>query len=286
MESLFTPDERRYGLELQLPFSELLISGEKTIETRNYEIPSNLLYRHILIIESKKGKDGVSAVGSICRNETDDPDGNIRIIGSVVFGECIEYFTEEEWRRDADQHRVPIGSAYDWPTTRISSDQSYTSSKNAAQQAADAETAAITAAYQKKIRNGERVNAEDEEEYFDAIRRSRRMTKSQANASSTNYQDTKSVEDAATTIFRAATIAAGHRVPDAVSRTESSRVSSLNKRWGGALVEQHKSSERRYGWKVLSTFRAPCSAAIFPQLMRVHRSLFDCGSANIELPHY
>ena len=47
---------RTYGLELQNPFSELLISGRKTIETRGYPLPESLLYKHVIVIESSQGE--------------------------------------------------------------------------------------------------------------------------------------------------------------------------------------------------------------------------------------
>jgi hypothetical protein len=125
IESLFTPETRHYGLELQLPFSELLLSGTKTIETRAYPLPSTLLYRHILIIEAPAGQDGRSALSSIIQNTTgteidattsyasggtgrsstaDAPGAGAgtaaataRIVGSVVFSECFCYQSEEGW---------------------------------------------------------------------------------------------------------------------------------------------------------------------------------------------
>ena len=46
--------------------------------------------------------------------------------------------------------------------------------------------------------------------------------------------------------------------------------------------------DRRYGWKVLGVFRAPVMNSLVPKMVRVHRSLFDCGPADLleELPHF
>ena len=123
---LFSAD-RLYGLELQQPFSSLVLDGSKTVETRSYELPQNLLYKHILIIESKAGEDGVSGIGNLCENNTkddaaegaDEQEEYPRIVGSVVFGECFEYHTERMWNEDQQKHAVPVGSYYSWPRARM-----------------------------------------------------------------------------------------------------------------------------------------------------------------------
>jgi len=121
--------ERVYGLELQEPFSELVLNGKKTIETRSYELPSSLLYRHILIIESKNGDAGVG-LSNVCKNNMnlhyDKEEENQeypRIVGSVVFGSCFEYHTERMWAEDEEKTCVPFDSFYAWPRVRMNSDR-------------------------------------------------------------------------------------------------------------------------------------------------------------------
>ena len=49
---------RRIGLEMQSPWAGHLLSGRKTVETRQYDLPKTLLNRRIEVLESRKGKDG------------------------------------------------------------------------------------------------------------------------------------------------------------------------------------------------------------------------------------
>lgn len=260
IESLFSPENRHYGLEIQQPYAELLLTGVKTIETRSYPLPSNLLYRHILIIESSTGKDGVSELPSVVRNSGGDVDGTgPRIVGSVVFSECFEYSSEKEWRDDENKHLVPAGSLYDWPRSRSPGPK----------------VSSTTA-----IINTRR--AQDEDAHLEELRLARKQSKQ------TRQHDG---DIAANNIVTAISIAAGAESPLQQAATSSPERKDMSRRWGGALVE-HVSPERRhlvksgarYGWRVLGVFRAPCTAELIPQMMRVHRSLFDCGSAAAVLP--
>lgn len=53
----------RFALEMQAPWAERLLDGEKTVETRGYPLPTGLVGRWIELIESQPGRDGVSALG-------------------------------------------------------------------------------------------------------------------------------------------------------------------------------------------------------------------------------
>jgi hypothetical protein len=58
---------RGYALEVQTPFSTLILTGTKDIETRNYELPPYLADKDVYILESN-GSDtvaGVSGIGDI-----------------------------------------------------------------------------------------------------------------------------------------------------------------------------------------------------------------------------
>ena len=102
-----------YALELQPPWSTALVSGKKTIETRQYELPSQLLGKKIDIIEIAKGEDGVSS------NRADVVAGNdigrtYKRVGWVVFESLKKYVSSEEFRKDEKKHCVEEGSGYDW----------------------------------------------------------------------------------------------------------------------------------------------------------------------------
>lgn len=87
--------KRINGLNVQWPWSQLLLSGKKTIETRNYPIPAKHLGVPIALIETpgKKGK----AVGAVSKS---------RIIGVVIFSECYKYADRDAWLKDFKGHRV------------------------------------------------------------------------------------------------------------------------------------------------------------------------------------
>jgi len=276
LESLFTPEKRRYGLELQLPYSELLLTGAKTIETRTYPLPANLLYHHILIVESPAGEEGHSALPSVVRNTTGDADEGPKIVGSVVFSECFVYENEQDWIADADKHLVPPGSAYDWAPARSAAGAG--AGAGAGARAAPEPRACVT-----------------EEERLEALRAQRRQAK----------QALQREEAAADTVLRAISFAAGVPSPapsasglprsaqTPAARAPESPPPSLSRRRGGAIVEFHGEAGQpvaaaqpgaRYGWRVLGVFRAPVAPSVVPQMMRVHRSLYDCGAATVMLP--
>ena len=79
------------GLNIQWPWSELLLTGKKTIETRNYPLPEWLKNQPVAIIETpgKKRKDFKA-----------------RIVGVIVFNDCKEYTTQKSWNADYSKHLV------------------------------------------------------------------------------------------------------------------------------------------------------------------------------------
>ncbi len=86
------------GINIQWPISQLILSGEKTIETRTYPIPQKYLERELYIIETpgKKGKF------------------EARVIGIVVFEGCFLYKNEKEFYKDYKNHKVDKESIWAW----------------------------------------------------------------------------------------------------------------------------------------------------------------------------
>jgi hypothetical protein len=83
------------GLHVQWPWSELLLSGKKTVETRSYSIPKKYLGMPLALIETP-GPDG-RRLGKV---------PHARIIGTIVFSESFKYATREEWLKDQSRHQV------------------------------------------------------------------------------------------------------------------------------------------------------------------------------------
>ncbi len=79
------------GVNIQYPWSQLLLSGKKTVETRRYPLPLKYMGRPLAVIEtSGKAKPAFRA----------------RVIGVIVFSHSIEYQSYEEWDSDRGRHQV------------------------------------------------------------------------------------------------------------------------------------------------------------------------------------
>jgi len=61
------------GINIQFPISRLILSGEKTVETRTYPIPEHYINQELAIIETP-GRDG---------------DFKARIVGTIIFSGCF-----------------------------------------------------------------------------------------------------------------------------------------------------------------------------------------------------
>jgi len=83
------------GINIQWPWSQLLLSGEKTVETRNYPLPKKHVGRKLALIETP-GKSGHKA--GITK---------ARIIGFITFSSSFSYPSVDDWVEDFARHRVP-----------------------------------------------------------------------------------------------------------------------------------------------------------------------------------
>jgi hypothetical protein len=83
------------GINIQHPWSKLLLVGKKTVETRGYPLPEKFRGMELAIIETP-GPDGKSAGIS-----------SSRVVGIVVFAGSFRYETEKEWLSDRVRHLVP-----------------------------------------------------------------------------------------------------------------------------------------------------------------------------------
>ena len=75
------------------PFTDLILAGVKTIETRRTPSLNAYIGQRVGIIKTGKG--------------------NAMLVGFVTIGVPIHYKTEEHFRRDRCYHCVPAGSKYD-----------------------------------------------------------------------------------------------------------------------------------------------------------------------------
>ena len=86
------------GINIQWPISELILSGEKTIETRTYPISEKYLNQEMVLIETPRSKGKLKA----------------RTRAIIVFEECFQYKNKKEFYEDYECHRVEKGSTWDW----------------------------------------------------------------------------------------------------------------------------------------------------------------------------
>lgn len=105
----------KHILEVQAPFSRLILSGKKSIETRSYQLPEDLLHTSIVLCESAPGLAGVSTLSdSVIESQP-----GLLLIGEIYVSHSKEYTSQEEWDEDRECHQVPSDSAYEWTPTEI-----------------------------------------------------------------------------------------------------------------------------------------------------------------------
>ncbi|MGE3263220.1 MAG: hypothetical protein AB7K68_15675 [Bacteriovoracia bacterium] len=90
------------GINIQFPISQLILKGEKTIETRTYPIPSHYVGRELAIIETP----GVNG------------DFEARIVGTIIFSGCFAYENQRSFYADQSRHRVSSASPWRWTDER------------------------------------------------------------------------------------------------------------------------------------------------------------------------
>jgi hypothetical protein len=86
------------GVNIQWPISSLILSGEKTIETRTYPIPQSYVGCEMVLIE------------------TPGPNGNFkaRIVAIVKFGKSFKYKSKKHFYKDMQYHKVSPDSPWAW----------------------------------------------------------------------------------------------------------------------------------------------------------------------------
>lgn len=91
------------GINIQAPWAALLISGQKSVETRSYPLPKKYEGVELALIEtpgkSRKFKS--------------------RIIGTITFSHSFQYKTENDWKLDYSRHKVEDSDPlYSWTNNK------------------------------------------------------------------------------------------------------------------------------------------------------------------------
>jgi hypothetical protein len=90
------------GINIQFPISRLILSGQKTVETRTYPIPKKFVGQEIAIVETP-GKSGKF---------------KSRIIATAIFGESFKYDSSKDFYDDIERHRVDRKSPWAWKANK------------------------------------------------------------------------------------------------------------------------------------------------------------------------
>ena len=106
-----------FALEIQQPWSDLLLKRKKSIEVRAYPLPISLLQRKVYILGSSTGVAGKSLISNIftLKNSCD-----VKIVGWVVFESVKEYRSAVEFSADEDLHLVSPNDPFGWNPEKTS----------------------------------------------------------------------------------------------------------------------------------------------------------------------
>jgi hypothetical protein len=86
------------GINIQYPISNLILAGEKKVETRTYQMPEKYIGCELAIVETP-GKSG---------------NFKARLVGTIMFGKSFRYKSKTEFYRDTISHRVTPDSPWRW----------------------------------------------------------------------------------------------------------------------------------------------------------------------------
>ncbi|MSP19899.1 MAG: hypothetical protein EXR74_10065 [Bdellovibrionales bacterium] len=86
------------AINIQFPISQLILSGQKSVETRTYPIPIKYIGVPLLIVETPGKKGSFKS----------------RIVGLIRFDECFEYSSERAFYLDFKRHKVDKNSDWAW----------------------------------------------------------------------------------------------------------------------------------------------------------------------------
>jgi hypothetical protein len=84
------PEGYMTGINIQIPWSFLLINGDKSVETRSYPLPVKYEGTELALVETP-GKYGKF---------------KSRIIGTITFSHSFRYSNKQEWLSDYNRHKV------------------------------------------------------------------------------------------------------------------------------------------------------------------------------------
>ena len=115
------------GLNIQYPFSQLILEGVKLKEARTYELGNRNIARpgeEMFLIETPGSR---RTAGAILGNTIlSPPPDAARVVGTVTFQDSQQYKTLKSWKADRDARRIEEGSRHDWQGPSVSEMHAWT----------------------------------------------------------------------------------------------------------------------------------------------------------------
>lgn len=91
------------GINIQVPWSNLLITGVKSVETRSYPLPKKYEGVELALVETPGKKGSFKS----------------RIIGTITFSHSFQYQDKRFWEDDYNRHKVEENNQdYGWKANK------------------------------------------------------------------------------------------------------------------------------------------------------------------------
>jgi len=111
----WSQQNKYFGLEVQHPFSTLILEKKKTVDIRRYELPKQLWNKPLLLLETPSSSSSVSKIPNVVCSEAEITEKyNIQPRGWFTVRECIKYTSFTEFTQDEVRHCVGPDSEYGW----------------------------------------------------------------------------------------------------------------------------------------------------------------------------
>ena len=85
------------GLHVRYPYAKMLLTGEKSVETRGYSLPAHRINKTVALIETP-GPDRTRP--------------KARVVGTITFKAVKVYADKKAWAADTKNHRVLPSSSF------------------------------------------------------------------------------------------------------------------------------------------------------------------------------
>ena len=107
----------RRGLNVQWPFSQLILCGAKSIEVRNYALGHRCIAKageEVWIVETR-GPCASASTNAVVQDAAIAPRRQeAHIVGCVTFSGSQCYESQHSFREDVSAHRIRAGGVHDW----------------------------------------------------------------------------------------------------------------------------------------------------------------------------